>query len=336
MIETTDGDFQATYQRTLAEYLASPHEPQLAAAYALGRRAFTDEVSLLELVDTHRRAVEAILEGADAPGLAATFTFLAEALATFEMAQRGYWEAQERAQRERSTALMLQHELLPAAIPHVEGLEVAVRYLPGEANSHAGGDWYDVFPLEERHVGLVVGDVTGHGVAAAAAMGQLRMAVLAFALAGYDTAGVVQRMDTLLDKLGTGDIATMIYVVVGLADGALVLVNAGHPPPVVIDPGGPSRPARGGHGRLLGMSDPMKPRQPETDRLLPGGYLLLYTDGLIEPLERHEQDGVTRLCEETQGFTGSAEELCDHVLARLAPEGTRDDICIVAAGLAPR
>jgi serine phosphatase RsbU (regulator of sigma subunit) len=326
------GSFAVHYRRTLAEFLATGEEHELAAAFSLGRTAFSDDVSILELVDTHRQAVESLgLLTAEEVG--ATFTFLAEALATFEMTQRGYWEAQERAQRERSTALMLQHELLPATVPQIDGLEVAVRYLPGEANSHAGGDWYDVFTLEHQQVGLVVGDVTGHGVAAAATMGQLRMAVLAYALAGYDAAGVVQQLDTLLTRLGTGQIATLIYVVASLTDGQLVLVNAGHPPPVILDPRGRSRPARGGHGRLLGMQGEGLARQHEITRLPAHGYLLLYTDGLIEPLERTEQDGVARLCEVTHGFSGSTEALCDHVLAELAPDGARDDICIVAAAL---
>jgi serine phosphatase RsbU (regulator of sigma subunit) len=328
-------DFAALYHATLARFLDAGQEDQLEAAYSLGRTAFSDEMSLLDLVDTHRIATEVLLglpaESPQAEHVTASFAFLAEALSTFEMAQRGYWEAQEWAQRERSTALMLQHELLPATMPQVDGMDVAVRYLPGEAHSHAGGDWYDVFPLDQHRVGLVVGDVTGHGVAAAAAMGQLRIAVLAYALAGYDAAGVVQQVDALLDRLGRGEIATMVYIVASPADGELVLVNAGHPPPVIIEPGGRSRPARGGHGRLLGLREEPQPRQHEVTQLGPGAYLLLYTDGLIEPLERNQQDGVARLCEVTRGFDGTADELCDYVLAELSPEGARDDICIVAA-----
>lgn len=237
--------------------------------------------------------------------------------------------------RERSTALMLQHQLLPATVPQVDGLDLAVRYLPGEANSHAGGDWYDVFPLDGERVGLVVGDVTGHGVMAAAAMGQLRIAVLAYALAGDEPAAVVERVDALLDRLGNSEIATMVYIVANPADGQLTLVNAGHPPPLVIDPEGSAWPVRGGHGRLLGISDTNGARSPEVTRLRPGGYLLLYTDGLIEPLERSEQDGIARLCEVAEGFAGTAEELCDRVLGELAPHGARDDICVLAATLSP-
>ncbi|MGH9210959.1 MAG: PP2C family protein-serine/threonine phosphatase [Acidimicrobiales bacterium] len=331
-------DFAAEYQETLASFLASGEEHELEAAYSLGRAAFSHDASMLDLVDTHRRATEALVDlptaSSQAGQLGASFVFLAEALATYEMAQRGYWEAQERAQRDRSTALMLQHELLPATMPHVDGMDVAVRYLPGEANSHAGGDWYDVFPLDHHRVGLVVGDVTGHGVAAAAAMGQLRIAVLAYALAGYDAAGVVQQVDALLEQLGSNEIATMVYIVASPTDGELVLVNAGHPPPVLIDPAGRSRPARGGHGRLLGMRDGAQARRHELAHLPEGGYLLLYTDGLIEPVERTKENGVARLCEATSGFSGSADTLCDHVLRELAPEGARDDICIVAATLA--
>lgn len=238
-------------------------------------------------------------------------------------------------ERERSTALMLQHNLLPVTMPQVDGLDIAVRYLPGEADTHAGGDWYDVFSFDDGQVGMVVGDVTGHGVSAAAAMGQLRIAVLAYAMAGNPPADVVDRVDQLLLRLGTGEIATMIYLVVDPGDGQLSLVNAGHPPPILIDPQGPASPLRGGHGRLLGVDEvERQPRSLDVAKLHSGGRLLLYTDGLIEPLERTERDGVAELCAVADGFSGSAEELCDHVLNEMAPSGARDDICVVTASLA--
>lgn len=245
--------------------------------------------------------------------------------------------------RERSVALMLQQDLLPAVVPRVAGLDVAVRYLPGEADTHAGGDWYDVFAMEDGRVGLVVGDTAGHGVTAAAAMGQLRIAVLAYALAGNQASAVVERVDDLLTQLGAGDIATLVYAVANPTDGELVVVNAGHPPPLVIEPDGSVMPVLGGHGRLLGVERFLRQfpealsstpeRMQHVARLRAGGHLLLYTDGLIEPVERSSRDGVARLCEVTEGFAGTADQLCDLVLERLAPDGASDDICIVAATL---
>jgi hypothetical protein len=461
-------EFAEAYSTALETYVATGQEHQLEEAYALGRQAITDGMTILGLVDHHRVAVDAVAQRTTRPGdaamIRATFEFLYEALSTFEMAQRGYWEAQERARverelgeqreqlaqaylavdralelpdrlaaietaaaglvgaagatcslvdedderdgdrrragaggavgalgasgedpvhlsfpirdpagetvavltvdtsnrspvsdnerfllsqfsamagvavenarqfaRERSIALMLQHDLLPGAVPAMPGLDVAVRYLPGEATTHAGGDWYDLFPLPHQRVGLVVGDVTGHGVNAAAAMGQLRMAVLAYALAGFEPADVVQRIDVLLEALGTGRIATMVYIIADPRHGELVVANAGHPPPILIDPDGEARHVFAGHGLLLGVSPSLNHRNHEITPIRPGSHLLLYTDGLIEPSEREGADGITVLLEATQGFTGSADELCDHVLSELAPGPASDDICILAA-----
>jgi hypothetical protein len=233
--------------------------------------------------------------------------------------------------RERSIALMLQNDLLPAAVPPVAGLDVAVRYLPGEATSHAGGDWYDLFELGDGRVGLVVGDVTGHGVTAAAAMGQLRIAVLAYALAGFEPGDVLRRLDVLLEALGSGEIATMVYVIADPRHQRLLVANAGHPPPMVVGPDGRARALAAGQGLLLGVDASLPRVDAEEAALEPGSHLLLYTDGLIEPLERQERDGIDQLRAVVDGFAGSADELCRHVLAQLAPALSGDDICILAA-----
>jgi len=324
------------YAAGLERYVDSGDEVELAAAYAFSREAFGAEMTILDVVDVHRRAVERLVgraSSADVELIAASFSFLSQALSTFEMTQRGYWEAQQHAEREHAIALSLQHDLLPRAVPEVAGLDLSVRYVPGEAGSHAGGDWYDIFELDANRVGLVVGDVTGHGVRAAAAMGRLRVAVLAHALAGLGPADVVKRVDRLLDQLGTGEIATMVYVVADPGRGRLVVANAGHPPPVVVEPDGASRRVEMGHGRLLGLHPALPRRDQDVMQIRSGGHFLLYTDGLIEPLERAGRDGVAQLCRVVEGFSGTAQQLCERVLGELAPEGARDDICVVAATL---
>jgi hypothetical protein len=233
---------------------------------------------------------------------------------------------------EQQIASMLQRDLLPAALPDLPGLDVALRYLPGEPGSHAGGDWYDVFEIDDGRVGLVVGDITGHGVGAAAAMGQLRIAVLAYALAGYEPGKVLERVDQLIERMGSGTIATMVYALVDPAAGELTLVNAGHPPPIVVTDGAARR-LHEGHARLLGISPPLRDRRQHLVELRTGSHVLLYTDGLLEPTERTGDDGVARLQAVIEGFTGSAGQLCDLVLAELAPAGADDDICILAATL---
>jgi serine phosphatase RsbU (regulator of sigma subunit) len=327
-------ELAASYRATLEHYVAAGEENQLEAAYGLGRAAFATGMTLLELVHLHRAAVSELATSSRrgrGQQLGATFEFLAEALATFEMAQRGYWEAQERARWEHEQSVRLQRDLLPAVVPEIPGLDVALRYLPGETGSQAGGDWYDVFELGDGRAGLVVGDITGHGVGAAAAMGQLRIAVLAYALGGNEPAAVVEQVDELLQRLGTGHIATLVYVLADLPAGELLVVNAGHPPPIVIAPDGASHVMNEGRARLLGVAAPLPQRSQPRVPLPAGSHLLLYTDGLVEAVERAGDDGVARLQEVTQGFVGTAEELCDHVLAKLAPDGGRDDICIIAA-----
>ena len=330
------GDLGADYEAALERYVAVGEEADLEAAHAFSREAFGDEMSVLDVVGLHRRVVEGLLvraSSAEVGLVASSFTYLCEALSTFEMTQRGYWEAQHHAERDHAIALSLQHDLLPRAVPEVTGLDLSVRYVPGEAGSHAGGDWYDVFELDANRVGLVVGDVTGHGVAAAAAMGRLRVAVLAHALAGLGPADVVKRVDTLLDQMGTDEVATMVYVVADPGSGRLVVANAGHPPPIIIEPNGAVRHVDIAHGRLLGVRPPLPRRHEDVTQVRSGGHFLLYTDGLIEPLERAGEDGIAHLCRVVEGFTGTAQELCDHVIDELAPEGTSDDICVLAATL---
>lgn len=324
-------NFASTYRMTLARFITSGEERQLEEAYALGRAAFANGATILELVAIHREAVFEFADEAGSPAaLDATFAFLAEALATFEMAQRGYWEAQEAIRRERAIAMMLQRDLMPTAIPKVASLDVAVRYLPGETGAHAGGDWYDVFELDDGRLGLVVGDITGHGVAAAAAMGQMRIAVLAYALDGSEPASVVEDVDVLLHRLGAGDIATLAYVLLDLANDRLVMSSAGHPPPLILAPDGTASLWCDGRGRLVGVSPPARGRSQGVAAFPPGSQLVLYTDGLVEDLERSGDDGFAHLRDVADGFAGTSDELCDHLVTQLAPDGSRDDICVLA------
>jgi serine phosphatase RsbU (regulator of sigma subunit) len=110
-----------------------------------------------------------------------------------------------------------------------------------------------------------------------------------------------------------------------------VVANAGHPPPILVEPDGTASHVFAGHGLLLGVSPSLNHRAHEITPVRAGSHLLLYTDGLVEAVERAGDDGVARLQEVTTGFSGTAEELCDHVLAKLASGHVRDDICIIAA-----
>lgn len=329
----TEGERLADkYRAALRHYLDTRDESGRSRAYELGHAAVEAEIGLLELAAIQSEAVADLLAGRpEGETVAACMEFFVESLSTFDMAQRGFWEAQARAARERAISVGLQRSLLPAAVPSFEHLDVAVRYLPAGVGSEAGGDWYDVIALSHHRVGLVIGDVMGHGVRQAAVMGQLRLGTRAYVVEDGPLDEVVRRVDVLLQNLGDLHTATLVLAVADLDASTLELVNAGHPPPIVIDPAGAPHLLTGGHGRLLGVAPP----EDERDHLGPvpleaGTGLLLYTDGLLEQREREGQDGLALLLKAVEGFTGGADELCERVTDALVDSPARDDICLLA------
>src|SRR4051794_13373734 len=155
-------------------------------------------------------------------------------------------------------ALALQRSLLPAAPPTVEGLDVAVRYLPAEGD--LGGDWYDIFPLPSGKVGFVMGDVEGHGLRSAVAMGRLRSALRAYALDHEDPAEVLHRLDRKLGYFEVDISATVLYAVTDPPFDVVTICNAGHPAPLIAQSGEPFADlADVSPGLLLGLD-------PETQR----------------------------------------------------------------------
>ena len=139
---------------------------------------------------------------------------------------------------QRRLAAALQGALLPQELMRIPGIEFAARYLPAAQGASLGGDWYDVFPLGGGRIGLAVGDVVGHGVAAASLMAQLRTALRAYAFEGHDPAEVIDRVNGLLAYIQPETMTTAIYLVLDPEAETLSIVNAGHPPPLVIDPDG--------------------------------------------------------------------------------------------------
>lgn len=157
---------------------------------------------------------------------------------------------------ERDVAESLQNSLLPVNLFEVPGIELAARYVSGTAGVEVGGDWYDVIPLSDGRVGLVIGDVAGRGIPAASAMGQLRIALRAYALEDPSPAEVVERVNKLTGTLPNGDMATLIYLVFDPRTGSVEMVRAGHPPALV----------RSSDGRTAYLS--ARPGQPDR-RLTP-------------------------------------------------------------------
>ena len=234
-----------------------------------------------------------------------------------------------RFEREHRIADTLQTALLPRSFDDIEGIEVAARYEPAEAGFNAGGDWYDVVPITPSTVGLVIGDVAGHGLEAASLMGQLRMAVRAYALEGHPPHVVAVRAEALLRELASDQMVTMLYLVVDLDTLEGRLVNAGHPPPLVVN-GNAAQFLDAPPGPPMGIGE--HARFAETSvRIEPGTTLILYTDGLVDRRDLALDDGLARLLRvaETHALL-NAEELCDRLLAEMVPGDVTDDIALLA------
>lgn len=235
-------------------------------------------------------------------------------------------------EHEHKTALTLQSSLLPADVPTLDGITVQVRYRPSGARTGVGGDWFDVIELPDERVGLVIGDVMGHGLAAAAFMGQLRVAVRAFATEGHSPSRVLERADRLLPTIGGDRIATVTYAIVE-PDGRLRYANAGHPPPLVVGDGGSASYLSDGLSAPIGVGLPADSRGESVVRLDPGAALLLYTDGLIERRDRHLDEGLTELRDLLSKPAPNVGELCDAALALALETSPDDDICLLAVQL---
>lgn len=240
--------------------------------------------------------------------------------------------------RERTASLALQRQLLPHHLPPRSAVETAYRYLPADEVTGVGGDWFDVIPLSGTRVGLVVGDVVGHGLQAAATMGRLRTSVRAFAQLDMSPDELLTRLDDLVgqpaedrpDAYGgaveTYDVttgATCLYAVYDPVSRRCVMARAGHLPPAIVGPGGevsfPDLPA----GPPLGLGG-LSFESMEFD--LPVGTLLaLFTDGLIEARDRDVGSGLDTLGRVLGDRSASLEELCDRAVSELVPGGTSAD-----------
>ncbi len=239
-------------------------------------------------------------------------------------------------EREHRIAETLQRSLLPEHLPDLPGLDVAARYLPAADEAEVGGDWYDVLSVPGGGVGLVMGDVAGKGLAAASMVGRLRSALRAYALEGHAPGRVLEQLNRLImTEAGESQMATLIYLVVDPAEGEVRWVNAGHPPPLLLDGGNRPQYLEGGSSVPLGVL-PFPDFEEVAAPMHPGGTVVLYTDGLVERAGEHIDRGLGRLAEAVREAPAEPELLCDHVLSRLVPEGgTPDDIALLTLRTIP-
>ena len=247
-------------------------------------------------------------------------------------------QALDRARRfesERRIAETLQQSVLPASLPDLPGVQLAGRYLPGTAELEVGGDWYDAIVLPNGRLGLVVGDVVGKGVRAAATMGQLRNAIRAFSLDRLKPSTTLGRLSRLAEEVIETSFATVVYAELDPDTGVCRYASAGHPPPLVASLDGRVEYLGGGRGLPLGTGTTANYRQ-AVDELPQGAVLLFYTDGLIERRGRSLDEGMERLRAAVATGPRDPERLAEHVVEHLiGDEDRRDDVVVLVARLLP-
>ncbi|MEU2538107.1 SpoIIE family protein phosphatase [Streptomyces iakyrus] len=221
---------------------------------------------------------------------------------------------------------MLQRQLLPRSLPRLPGAVAVARYLPSTAGLELGGDWYDVIPLPDNHVALVIGDVQGHSAGAATLMGQMRTALRAYAVEGHPPDVVVAHANRLLVDMESDLFATCCYVDVDLEEGAAWCVRAGHLPPVLRHPDGRTEIAEAEGGPPLGVvaraDFPMSPL-----RLPPGILIALATDGLVETPDSDIDEAMDHLAEQLAAAAPTDLGLVADALLGNAPRS--DDVALL-------
>ncbi|MEU8777619.1 SpoIIE family protein phosphatase [Streptomyces sp. NPDC048606] len=225
-------------------------------------------------------------------------------------------------------ALTLQRALLPSALTTGPYVDVAHRYLPGSRVTEVGGDWYDVIDLSDGRVALLVGDVMGHGVPAAASMGRLRITAKALARHSPDPAALLAELDRCAQEAGI-ELATCLCLLYDPRTGRALLANAGHPPPLLRRPDGAVETVAGAPGVPLGVGGVAFG---STEVELPDGAVLaLYTDGLIEARDRDIDAGLDALRRRLAAVEGPLEDCADRIVATLLPDPPNDDTVLLLA-----
>ncbi|WP_406482061.1 SpoIIE family protein phosphatase [Streptomyces sp. NBC_01615] len=244
--------------------------------------------------------------------------------------------------RQRTAALTLQRDLLPKHVGGGAAVDVASRYVPADTDHGVGGDWFDVIKLSGARVALVVGDVVGHGINAAATMGRLRTAVRTLADMELPPHELLTHLDDTVRRLSEEDAdapdqvpaavgATCLYAVYDPVTRRCTMARAGHPPPAIIDPQGratfPDMPA----GAPLGLGLGLVPFESVELELPEGTLLALYTDGLVESRDDDIDAGLARLSAALTQTGSSLEDLCSQVIEALPTQAPADDVTLLLA-----
>jgi len=238
-------------------------------------------------------------------------------------------------EEEHRIAVELQRGLVPKSLPKVNGIDIAASYDVAGIGAQVGGDWYDAFAMPGGRLGIVVGDVTGRGIRAASAMGQLRTLTRAFALAEGGDRAPGEAL-TLLNhhQLEGGDehLFTIVYAIIDPVQGTITWANGGHPPPLIRRADGTRQYLDGNNG-LMGVED--NPYETHGERIGGADTVVLYTDGLIERRGESLDVGLERLADAALSGPEDPQQMCEHILDRVleAPGQRYDDVTAVVARL---
>lgn len=233
-------------------------------------------------------------------------------------------------EREHQLAQTLQQSMLPTQ-DIVEELDLWTYYAPSSDHARVGGDWFDISYVRERAIGIVVGDVVGHDIEAAAAMGQLRLITRSYGFECDNAVEVLEKVDNLVEGLEVPHQASLVYArlkqpALGTSNWGMEYIRAGHLPPVLIHKGKPTL-LNEANGSLIGFRK--RARSSARQVLVPGDIVVLYTDGLIERRDRPMQHGLQRLLEvASEGLFRSAKALGEYLLSKLA-DAPEDDMALV-------
>ncbi|MEV6832377.1 GAF domain-containing SpoIIE family protein phosphatase [Amycolatopsis sp. NPDC051102] len=245
------------------------------------------------------------------------------------LADRLAMAIQMEAREENRTATMaLQRSLLPSTLPEVSGLAFGARYVPG-AETGLGGDWYDLFTLPGDRLGVVMGDVSGHGLDAAVIMGRLRSALRAYALDCESPAEVLAKLDRKANHFEHGAMATVAYGIIGPDREALTLSLAGHLPPVLAVPGEAGLLVDAPPDPPIGLTIGAPDRRTTVIPMPEGAVLALYTDGLVERRDRPVDAGMAQLAATVRA--DDPDRVCAQIMAAMiGNRAAQDDVALLA------
>ncbi len=242
-------------------------------------------------------------------------------------------ENAQRFEQQRNAAEILQRSLLPERLPAVGFAELASRYVPGSSDITIGGDWYDAMMPDDDRLVLAIGDVAGHGLRAAVVMGRARHSLEFCISEGLSPGVMLQRMNRFLYGAREPDLVTAAVASFDAHTRMLTVASAGHPPILLLEPGGSTTYVQVVNGPPLATME--EPRYDEVHlEVAPGTVVLLYTDGIIERRGEQLASGFARLSQAAQEGPAGPGELADHLLRNLLPvDGPDDDVAILVARL---